>query len=125
MIDFKNPSFVKLSPINPDKAHKAVYEMLVSGEEIFQAFKGIRDQVVFTNKRAIAINVQGITGKKVDYTSLPFSKVQAFSIETSGVMDIDCELDLWFSSLGNVRFEFSAGFDIRGFSAILSHYVLE
>jgi hypothetical protein len=41
---------------------------------------------------------QGITGKKCDFTSLPYSKIQAFSIETSGSFDQDTELDLWFSS---------------------------
>ena len=85
MIDFQNPSFVKLKPIEPDVATKAINEMLIEGEYIFQA-KGTRDKVVFTNKRAISINVQGMTGKKIDYTSLPYSKVQAFSVETSGVL---------------------------------------
>ncbi|WP_244663289.1 PH domain-containing protein [Vibrio harveyi] len=60
---------------------------LIDGESIFAGFKTVRDQVVFTNKRVIAANVQGITGSKVDYTSLPYSKINAFSIETSGTLD--------------------------------------
>ncbi len=73
---------------------------------VFAAFQTIRDMVVFTNKRIIAINVQGITGKKKDFTSLPYSKVQAFSVETAGTLDLDCEMELWFSGLGAVKFEF-------------------
>ena len=121
MIDFKNPTYIKLKPVGDKNKDRALEEMLVHGERIFQIFKGVRDKVVFTNKRVIAVNVQGVTGKKVDYTSLPYAKVQAFSVETSGVFDLDCELELWFSGIGG---EFAAGFDIRGFNAILSDYVL-
>jgi len=84
----------------------------------------VRDHVVFTNKRVIAINIQGMTGKKKDYTSLPYSKVQAFSVETAGVMDLDSELELWFSSVGSVRFEFKSRFDILSFNKLISSYIL-
>jgi len=90
----------------------------------FAAFKTVRDHVVFTNKRVIAINIQGMTGKKKDYTSLPYSKVQAFSVETAGVMDLDSELELWFSSVGSVRFEFKSRFDILSFNKLISSYIL-
>ncbi|NMU26893.1 PH domain-containing protein, partial [Vibrio parahaemolyticus] len=72
-------------------AREDFLKFLIDGETIFAAFKTVRDQVVFTNKRVIAANVQGITGSKVDYTSLPYSKINAFSIETSGTFDLDCE----------------------------------
>jgi len=75
------------------------------------SFKGMRDSVVFTNKRLIAINVQGLTGKKRDYTSLPYSKIQAWSIETAGRFDLDAELELWFSGLGRVRLDFKGQVD--------------
>lgn len=125
MIDFQNPSFIKLKPIAPDNATQAVGQLLVEGEQIFQAFQGIRDKVVFTNKRAIAINVQGLTGKKIDYSSLPYSKVQAFSIETVGVLDRDCELELWFSGLGKVKFEFAGNYDIRALAKAIGTYVMD
>ena len=70
MIDFNSNSLIKLKPINISGA-SSVQPMLVQGEEILAAFQSIRDQVVFTNKRIISINVQGMTGKKVDYTSIP------------------------------------------------------
>jgi hypothetical protein len=88
------------------------------------SFKGVRDFVVFTNKRLIAVNVQGMTGKKRDYTSLPYSKVQAFSIETAGTFDLDAELDLWFSGLGKVRLEFKGSADIRQLGHMIANYVL-
>jgi hypothetical protein len=79
---------------------------------------------VFTNKRLIAVNVQGMTGKKRDFTSLPYSKVQALSVETAGAFDRDAELDLWFSGLGKVRLEFKGSADIRGLGQMIANYVL-
>ena len=57
--------------------------ILVEGEAVHLSFKGMRDSVIFTNKCLIAVNVQGLTWKKRDYSSLPYSKVQAWSIETA------------------------------------------
>lgn len=124
MIDFENSSIFKLKPIENEKALDAFSEFLIEGEEIFATFKTIRDQVVFTNKRVISANVQGIMGSKVDYTSIPFSKVQTFSIETSGTLDMDCEIQLFISAVGTVTFEISGGFDIVSFNRLLSTYVL-
>lgn len=56
--------------------------------------------MMFTNKRIFAVNVQGLTGSKVDISSLPYSKIQAFSIETAGTFDRDSELEMYFSGLG-------------------------
>ena len=58
------------------------------------------------------MNVQGITRKKKDFTSLPLAKIQAFSVETAGTFDLDAELELWFSGLGKVKFEFSGKTDV-------------
>ena len=71
MIDFSNGSVFKLSPCNPDEIAPAVAPLLVHGEQFVATFKAVRDFVVFTDKRLIAVNVQGITGKKRDFTSLP------------------------------------------------------
>lgn len=124
MIDFTRNSIFKLTPTDPKEGHDDVSMMLTSNEQVLYAFKTIRDKVVITNKRLITINVQGITGKKVDYTSLPFSRVQAFSVETSGTLDLDCELDLWFSELGKVRLEIVGNFDIQLLNKTLSNYIL-
>ncbi len=124
MIDFQNGSFFKLSPVDPSTLMPRVGPLLVEGEGIIAAFKAIRDSVVFTNKRVISINVQGITGKKVDFTSLPYSKVQAYSVETAGTFDLDSELDLFFSGIGQVRFELKGNCDILGLSKLIASYVL-
>ncbi|MGN8247081.1 PH domain-containing protein [Cellulomonas soli] len=124
MIDFENASFKKLTEWDADKAREDLQDLLVADEVVQLAFKGVRDSVTFTNRRIIAINTQGMTGKKKDMTSLPYGKVQAFSIETAGTFDLESELELWFSSLGRVRLEFGRGVDIRGVSRILGEHVL-
>lgn len=59
-----------------------------------------------------------------DFSSLPWKKVQAWSVETAGTFDLDSELDLWFSGLGKVRLEFKGGVDIRAISQLIGHYAL-
>ena len=124
MIDFKNASFLKLKPVNDNAYSAAINPMLVPGEQIIGTYKAIRDGVVFTTKRIIAINIQGITGKKADYTSLPYSKIQAFSVETAGVLDLDSELELWFSGMGLVKFEFTSQSNVSEICRMISERVL-
>lgn len=124
MIDFSNASFVKLRPVNDNAFEKMVAPILVEGEEHIGSYQSIRDGVVFTNKRIIAINVQGITGKKKDFTSLPYSKIQAFSVETAGTFDLDSELELWFSGVGRVKFEFIGAADVAYICKMISQQVL-
>lgn len=124
MIDFKNSVLFKLTPISTDKMLSPINQFLIDNEEVLSCFKTIRDQLVFTNKRIIAANVQGFTGKKVDYTSIPYSKVQTFSVETAGTLDMDCELEIFISAVGRIKFEIKGNFDIVKFNRILSTYVL-
>lgn len=124
MIDFQNAAFLKLKPVKDSDFSGMISPMFVNGEQIIQSFRGIRDGVVFTNKRIFAINIQGITGKKKDFTTLPYSKIQAFSVETAGVLDLDSELELWFSGLGKVKFEFIAQADVSAICRMISEKVL-
>ena len=124
MIDFKNAAVFKLTPVSVHEMLAPIQNFLIEGEKVLSVFKTVRDQLVFTDKRVIAANVQGLIGKKVDYTSIPYSKIQAFSVETSGVLDRDCELELYVGAIGKVRFEIRGGFDIVGFNKVVSRYVL-
>ncbi len=124
MIDFQNGAFLKLGPTDPQPISAELAPILVDGEQVHLSFKGMRDFVVFTNKRLIAVNVQGLTGKKRDYSSLPYSKIQAWSIETAGQFDLDAELELWFSGLGKVHLDFKGRVDIRTIGKLIGHHVL-
>ncbi len=99
-------------------------QLLVSGEELIAAFKTVRDQVLFTNKRIFVINVQGITGKKTSYFSYPYSKIQYYGIETAGLLDIDSELIATFSNGTVLQFDFKSKVDIKKISSLISSYIL-
>ena len=124
MIDFKNAKYIKLHKVRPDKFMKSLQAMLVPGEEIVASFQSIRDYVVFTDRRMIAVNIQGVTGMKQDYSSLPYKRVQAFSVETAGLLDLDSELMLWFSGLGIVRLEFTGGTDVAALCRLIGEHAL-
>lgn len=125
MIDFQKSVLFKLIPIKNEEMIKSINEFFIDGENVIACFRTIRDQLVFTNKRIIAANVQGLMGSKTDYTSIPYSKIQTFSVETAGALDRDCEIELYISAVGKIRFEITGSFDIVKFNKIISQYVLE
>ena len=123
MIDFKNGVLYKLKR-DASCREKDISALLIPGEKVISSYTAVRDYVVFTDKRVISVNVQGLTGKKKDYTSLPYSKIVAFSIETAGTLDLDSELELYFSAIGRVKFEFLGDSDIVQIGQVISAFVL-
>lgn len=113
-----------LKEIETSEIKPIIFDFFVPGEEVIQCFKTVRDQVVFTNKRIIVANVQGLVGKKVSYFSYPFSKVQYFGIETAGVVDIDSELVLVFNDGNRLQFDFKLKVDIQKICTAVSAFVL-
>ena len=125
MIDFDGKGFMaRLRKVKDDDFGKIINDFLIDGEYVVGAYKSVRDGVVFTNKRIITINIQGLTGKKQDYTSLPYSKISAFSLETAGVFDMDAELTLHMSGVGRVKFEFTGNTDVKEICLQISKYAL-
>ena len=124
MIDFKNKLLFKLKQEKTENAYEVIGNQLVNNESIIASFVSMRDRVIFTTKRIVSVNVQGLTGAKIDFTSIPYNKIQFYSIETAGTIDLDSELDIWLSGLGKVRFELTGNTDIIKLSKIISEYVL-
>jgi hypothetical protein len=79
--------------------------VIMPGEKIVCAYKGIRDMLILTDKRILCVDKQGVTGKKQKYLSIPLSKVNAFSVETGGTLDFDCDIDIYVSGMGFVHAE--------------------
>ena len=100
-------------------------ELLCNDERIEKAYKLIRDKWIFTNKRLIIQDTQGVTGKKREYMSIPYRSIERFSIETAGTFDMDAELKLWIRGLdGYIEQNFGRGSNIREVQRVLAHYVL-
>lgn len=127
MINFNNNSAWDLKPINVSEVRDEVNGLLIEGEIIACAFKTVRDQLIFTNKRIISVDVQGITGKRKSFSSMPYSKIQFFSIQTPGFAELipDSELVLTFSNGFVAKFEFKGDTDIGKISRMISEYVLK
>ncbi len=126
MIDFNNSGvFARLKKVNDNEFDKEISNFLIDGERVIGTYKSIRDGVVFTDKRIITINVQGVTGKKKDFTSLPYSKITTFSLETAGVFDLDAELEIYLSAVGKVKFEFTGSTDVKEICKIISTFALQ
>ena len=88
-----------------------------------RAFKTVRDVAVFTNKRLIVKDVQGLTGTKVEMYSLPYSSVHMWSTENAGILDFSSEVELW-TRAGHIKIELKRGIDIREFERLLAEYIL-
>ena len=100
-------------------------KLLVENEEIEVGFIVIRDTFVFTNKRLLLVDKQGLTGKKTEYLSVPYSKITKFSIETAGNFDLDAELKIWIGSDPiPVQKKFNKNVNIYDLQTVLAQHVL-
>jgi hypothetical protein len=125
MIDFQNAKLVKLHMAKDTAFDKSVGPILIPGEKICAVFKTVRDGVIFTDKRVISINIQGLSGAKKCFTSLPYTRIQAFAVETPGSFDIDGELCLWFSGgIGQITFEFDGSANLQVLCEVISERIL-
>lgn len=114
-----NASEVKIEAVNKD-----FEPLLAPSEQVEKAYKLIRDMFVFTNKRLILLDVQGLTGKKMEYHSIPYKSITHFSIETAGNFDLDAELKIWLS--GNpqpLQKTFNKSLNIYELQSVLASYV--
>lgn len=127
MINFNNNSVWNLRPIEVSVVKDEVTALLIDGEEVVLAFKTVRDQLIFTNKRIISVDIQGVTGARKSYSSMPYSKIQFFTIQTPGFVEIipDSELILTFANGFTAKFEFKGNVDIGKIGRMISEYVLK
>ena len=100
-------------------------KLLTEGEVMEVGFNVFRDKFVFTNKRLILIDVQGMTGKKISFQSIPYGKITKFSIETAGNFDLDAELKIWIGSDPMpVSKKFNKQVNIYDLQSVLAKHVL-
>jgi len=106
-------------------SQKLLESILINGEQVNLAFSHVRDKVWFTNKRIIALDVQGLTGKKKEFRSFPYSKISSFSIETAGFFDGDSDFKIWVSGVGVFEIKFYRKLNIKAVGKFLSEKVLD
>lgn len=114
------------SEVNLEVLKKEVQELLTPNESVKSAYKVIRDVFIFTNKRLILIDKQGVTGKKTEYLSIPYKSIVHFSVETAGTFDLDAELKIWLSgSAVPIQKNFNKSTNIYNVQRVLAGYVLD
>ena len=96
-------------------------------QEFEMGFKLIRDTFIFTTKRLILIDKQGLTGSKTEYKSISYKSVSRFSVETAGTFDLDAELKIWISSEEHpsIKKQFNKSVDVYEVQKVLAHHVLK
>ncbi len=109
--------------VDPQVLHEELKDVLVSNEQIVAGFAIIRDKFVFTNKRLILIDVQGVSGRKVEYVSIPYSSIKYFSVETAGTFDLDAELKIYMTGT-MVSKNLRKGIDIVALQRLLGEFVM-
>ena len=126
-INFNKDSVINLRPISEKDINNMVPKLMIHDESIVTAFKTIRDQLIFTTKRIISIDSQGITGKRTSYASLPYKSIQYYSIQTPGFLELvpDAELEISFANGVNTKFEFKGNTNIADIDKAISNYVLK
>lgn len=113
------------SEVSIAEVQKEFANILADHERIEKAYKLIRDMFLFTDKRLILVDRQGVTGKKVEYHSIPYRSIHHFSIERAGHFDLDAELKLWISgSETPIIKQFNRSLDIYELQRVLATYVL-
>lgn len=102
------------SDLSPAEVNEQLSGILVPGETVQVAFRIIRDLIVFTDRRLILVDKQGITGRKVAYMTVPYRAITCFSVETAGNFDLDSELKIWVSGREPIQRTLKRGADILG-----------
>lgn len=111
--------FSVIKTLDPDEAAKLFAPFLAPDEQIRLAYANVRDRVVFTDRKIIALDIQGFTGKKQEFRFFPYSKISSFSVETAGTFDFDSDFKIWVSGVGCFEIKFGAKLDIKELGSFL------
>ncbi|MDP5045229.1 MULTISPECIES: PH domain-containing protein [unclassified Leeuwenhoekiella] len=114
------------SEVSSEELTQKYSRLLIETETVELGFKLFRDVFMFTNKRLILIDVQGLTGSKMEYKSLPYKNISRFSLETAGTFDLDAELKIWISSedVPSVSKRFNKSIDVYAVQRLLAQKVM-
>jgi hypothetical protein len=114
----------RATELDPKELEKDFAPVLFEGELIESAFKIFRDQWIFTNKRLIMLDVQGMTGSKKEYHTVPYKSITQFLVESAGTFDGDCEIKIWLSGAQTpLKKELKKGIDVINLQKTLASYV--
>jgi hypothetical protein len=113
--------------VDMEELNREYGKLLTEGEALDMGFKLIRDTFIFTNKRLILVDKQGLTGSKTEYMSVAYRSISRFSIETAGTFDLDAELKIWISgeAVPTITKKFNKSVNVYDVQKVLAHHVLK
>jgi len=113
--------------VGQDELIREYGKLLTEDEEIELGFKLIRDTFIFTTKRLIVVDKQGITGSKTEFLSVSYKSISRFSIETAGTFELDAELKIWISgeAAPTITKKFNKSVNVYDVQKVLAHHVLK
>jgi len=112
--------------VNIEEIEQELAPIMSDSEHVERAFKVVRDMYIFTSGRLLLIDKQGLTGKKVDYLSIPYRSISTFSVESAGHFDLESELTLWVSGRHEpIKKELKKGSDVVGIQKLLANKILK
>jgi len=118
--------FGNASKIDPARIQQEFGRILAPGEIVEHAYQLIRDYFVFTNRRFVLVDKQGMAGSKVEYHSIPYRSITHFSIETAGTFELDAELKIWITGTpAPIQKQFNKRLSIYEVQSVLASYVLK
>lgn len=106
------------------KLERDLTSLLVEGESVVKAYKLVRDMLVFTDKRLILVDKQGMTGRKREFKTIPYSSIVMFGKENAGRLDMDAEITLHLRGAGPIELKFGRGSDIDEVYRVIGRFVL-
>ena len=110
--------------ISKCKIPEDIVDILAPGEVAVASYRTLRDSATFTDKRIIIRDVQGLTGKKVELYSIPYSPINMWSTETAGLLfDLSAEVEFW-TKAGKMKIILQKGVDVREFDRLIAHCIL-
>ena len=110
--------------IDSSKIQREFSQILADGEVVEHAYQLIRDYFVFTDKRFVLVDKQGVTGSKIEFHSIPYTSITHFSIETGGTFDLDAEMKIWISGTASpIQKRFNKKLSIYEVQSVLASYV--
>jgi len=112
-------------PMNPSDANDEFARLLAQGEKIYAAFDWVRDAMLFTNGRLILVDKQGITGKKIEYLSIPYRSITHFAVQTEGHLMAEATLTIWIDNVKDpIEKEFNDKVDIYQVQGVLAAFAV-
>ena len=111
------------SRVDPATVAQEYGRLFAQGEQVHAAYQLVRDVFLFTDRRLILVDKQGVTGRKVSYHSVPYKSVTHFTVETAGTFDLDAELTIWISGGHGITKQFGRGVDVYEVQALLAAFV--